>query len=165
LRKYIDVPVFILANVVIDFEPLVVMVFNLNYPAHEHFHNFLFGALVGILWGVVAYFGRGFLKKIMRMMKLPYTASFRKMLISAVLGVWFHVIIDSIGHSDVKPFYPSEFNPLLGIMTDSTIYLICMLAFIPAILMVYVIRVFSRKRFLYRRRERKFTHSDENRGE
>ena len=165
LRKYIDVPVFVLANVAIDFEPLVVMVFDLNYRAHEHFHNFLFGALVGILWGVIAYFGRGILKRIMRMIKLPYTPSFRKMLISAVLGVWFHVATDSIAHSDVKLFYPLDFDPMIGIMSRSMLYLVCLLSFIPAIMMVYVIRVLSHKRFLYRRGERKFTHSDRSRGE
>ncbi len=165
LRKYIDVPVFVLANVAIDFEPLLVMVFDLKYRAHEHFHNLLFGALVGILWGVVAYFGRGILKKIMRMLKLPYTTSFRKVLTSAVLGVWFHVIVDSIGYRDVKPFYPLDFNPMIGVMSRAMVYLVCTLSFIPAIMMVYVIRVLSHKRLLYRRGERKFTHSNESRGE
>ena len=165
LQKYIDVPVFVLANVVIDFEPLVVIVFDLKYQGHEYFHNFLIGSLVGILWGTAAYFGRGILKKIMRMLRLPYTASFRKMLISGVLGVWFHVIVDSIGYRDVKPFYPLDFNPMLGIMTRSTVYLFCMLSFIPAIMMVYVIRVLSLKRFPYKRRKRKFTYKDENIGE
>jgi len=165
LQKYIDVPVFVLANVVIDFEPLVVIVFDLEYRGHEHFHNFLVGALVGILWGVIAYFGRGILKRIMRMLRLPYTTNFRKMLISAVLGVWFHVIVDSIGYRDVKPFYPLDFNPMIGIMSRSMVYLICMLSFIPAIMMVYVIRVLSHRRFLHKSRERKFAYKDENRGE
>jgi len=114
---------------------------------------------------VVAHFGRNILKRIMRILKLPYNASFKKMLISAVLGVWFHVIVDSIGYRDVKPFYPLDFNPMLGVMTRSTVYLFCLLSFIPAIMMVYVIRVLPHRRFRYKRRKRKFTYKDENRGE
>ncbi len=165
LRKYIDVPVFVLANVVIDLEPLVVIVFGLKYRGHEHFHNFLFGGLVGVLWGLIAYFGRGILSRIMRMLKLPYTTNFKKMLMSAVFGVWFHVIIDSIASRDMKPLYPSDFNPMIGIMSRSILHLVCILSFIPAIVMVYVIRALSHKRFLYRRRKRKSTYKDENRGE
>lgn len=34
LRRRVDLPVFLLTNVVVDVEPLLVLTFNLNYPLH-----------------------------------------------------------------------------------------------------------------------------------
>ena len=61
LKKYIDIPVFVLANVVIDLEPLTVMVFNLSYPVHGFFHTLLGGIFIGTLWGLVAYSMKNFI--------------------------------------------------------------------------------------------------------
>ena len=55
LKRWIDIPVFVLANVVIDFEPLAVMVFRLDYPLHGYFHTLLIGGVLGLLWGLAAY--------------------------------------------------------------------------------------------------------------
>ena len=146
LARYIDVPVFVFANVIVDIEPLSVMVFGLNYPLHGYCHTFLIGCLVGILWAGIAYAGRNIIQKAMKLLQLSYTAIFGKMLISAILGVWFHVILDSMIYSDIKPFYPFKFNPMRGIVTASSLYMICAISFIPA-LAIYGAKVLSlRKR-------------------
>ena len=63
-RKWIDVPVFVLANVIVDIEVLVIMLFNLGWPRHRYCHTLLIGAAVGALWGVAAYPLRNLFKKI-----------------------------------------------------------------------------------------------------
>jgi len=146
LNRYIDVPVFVFANVIVDIEPLAVMIFGLSYPLHGYCHTFLIGCLVGALWAGIARSGKNIIQKVMRLLQLSYTATFGKMLISAILGVWFHVTLDSMIYSDIKPFYPFEFNPMRGIVTASSLYLISAISFIPA-LVIYGTRVFSfRKR-------------------
>ena len=142
LDKYIDVPAFMLANVIVDIEPLAVMVFKLSYPTHGYFHTFLIGSLLGVLWGAIAYSGKGIFQRIMRLLWLPHAVTLKKTLISAVLGVWFHVLVDSFSHSDVRPFYPFEINPMYGIISNATLCLICAVCFIPA-LAIYGIKVFS----------------------
>ena len=139
LSRYIDVPVFILANVAVDVEPLLVMVFDLNYPVHGYCHTLLIGSLVGILWAAIAYSGRSILRAVMEALRLSYKTSFRKMLASAILGVWFHVMIDSLIHSDIKPCYPFAYNPVSGLITAGTVRLICAVSFIPA-LMIYLVK-------------------------
>ena len=42
LQNYIDVPVFITANVAVDLEPLFVILFKPDYPLHGYFHSLLF---------------------------------------------------------------------------------------------------------------------------
>ena len=140
LDKYIDVPIFVLANVIVDIEPLAVMMFGLDYPIHGYCHTLLIGSLVGILWAIIAYSGKSILQKMMGLLRLSYTANLSKMLISAVFGIWLHVMLDSFIYSDIRPFYPFQANPMRGIITGSTVYLICAISFVPA-LIVYAVKV------------------------
>ena len=107
-RRWIDVPVFVLANVVIDVEVLFAPIGFKH--THWHFHTFLGGAVLGAAWGLLA-FGikplRRFFEKVMAFLRIPYKASLVKMAISGVLGVWAHTIIDGVYHYDVQAFWPN----------------------------------------------------------
>jgi membrane-bound metal-dependent hydrolase YbcI (DUF457 family) len=133
LRRYVDFPVFVLSSVAVDLEPLAVMLLEPDYPLHGYFHTFLIGSFVGIAWAVVSFMSRRIFKCLMDLIRLPYNTSFRIMLISGILGVWFHVLLDAPMHADIRPFYPLEANPLFGLLSSSTIYLICTIAFIPTL--------------------------------
>jgi hypothetical protein len=133
LKKYIDLPVFVLANVVIDLEPLTVMVFDLPYPVHGFSHTLLGGILIGTIWGLGAYAMKNVLKRMMDIFHLKYSPKLSVMIFSGVMGFWFHVFIDSFMHSDIKPFYPLSYNPLYQTISTPNLYLICAILFIPAI--------------------------------
>ncbi len=142
LRKYIDIPVFILANVVIDLEPLAVILFGLNYPLHGYFHTFLVGTVVALVWGLIAYWGKSILQRLMKLFHLSYETNFRKMLLSAILGIWFHILLDGQLYTNIQPFWPLKANPLYGLLSYNTVYLICKISFLPAIVL-YIIAVAS----------------------
>ncbi len=144
-RKWIDVPVFVLANVAVDIEPGIVLLFGLNYPAHGFCHTFLIGAGVGVVWAFAAFYGRGLIGRLMRLFGLGYETNLRKVLVSAVLGVWFHVFLDSFCWGDVRPFWPLRANPFFDLLGVRTVYLLCSGAFVPAILL-YVHAVLSGSR-------------------
>jgi len=116
LRKWLDIPVFVLANVAVDIEVLIVAVFNLGYPVHRYCHTLLIGAVVGAAWGLVAYPLRPLFTRTMRVFRLhgvsrplrDYEPTLRKMIISGVLGVWFHVLIDALQHRDMKILWPNK---------------------------------------------------------
>ncbi|MFA4831047.1 MAG: hypothetical protein WC862_01520 [Patescibacteria group bacterium] len=134
LKKYLDIPVFVLANVVIDLEPLTVMVFNLPYPVHGFFHTLLGGIIIGAFWGFIAYSMKNFLKKIMNIFHLNYNPKLSIMIFSGILGFWFHVFIDSFMHADIKPLYPLDYNPLYQVVSTPNLYLISAALFIPALI-------------------------------
>ncbi len=142
LRRYIDIPVFIFANVVIDFEPLAVILLDLNYPLHGYFHTFLVGTVVALAWGLIAYSGKSTLQRLMKLFHVSYESNFRKMLLSAILGVWFHILLDSIRWYDIRPFWPLDTNPFINLMTLKTVRLLCTISFLPAIVL-YIIAVVS----------------------
>jgi len=93
-RKWIDLPVFVLANVVVDIEVLLISLIDLSRPHHRYSHTFLIGTAVGAVWGLVAYTGLPILKWLMKIIKIPYQTNAFKMIISGILGVWFHVLIE-----------------------------------------------------------------------
>jgi len=142
--KWIDLPVFVLANVIVDVEVLVVGILGLGWPAHRYFHTLLIGAVVGALWGVAAYPLRHFFKKMMKVFYIPYKTSLFKMIISGILGVWLHVLIDGIYHSDVRIFWPHKTTWLRQMIkqniTKEQIETICLLFFIAAFV-VYILAV------------------------
>jgi membrane-bound metal-dependent hydrolase YbcI (DUF457 family) len=134
LRKWIDIPVFVLANVVIDLEPLAVMVFWLDYPLHGYLHTFLFGGLVGLVWGVIAYvlFRRVF-TFLMRLFRLPYQPTLANMAMSGLLGVWLHLFIDSFLYKEMNPFWPIGGNPFHAVVEYQTVYQVCEVSLIIAV--------------------------------
>jgi membrane-bound metal-dependent hydrolase YbcI (DUF457 family) len=147
--KWIDLPVFVLANVIVDVEVLVIMALGLGWPIHRYCHTLLIGAVVGALWGIAAYPLRHFFKKMMRVFYIPYKTGLRKMIVSGILGVWLHVLIDQAYHFDVKIFWPSKNMWLWQVLhervTKEQIEAICMLCFIATfILYILAVIVFRR---------------------
>ncbi len=142
LRKYIDIPVFVLANVIVDIEVLVIGLLGLGWPVHRYCHTLLIGAMVGAVWGIAAYPLRHFFERIMRILRIPYQTSFWKMVISGVLGVWLHVVIDAIYHWDVRIFWPSKAKPLWRLISQGQVKAICV-AFFFAALILYAIAFIS----------------------
>jgi len=148
-RKWLDIPVFVLANVIVDIEVLLVMLFNLGWPIHHYCHTFLIGAAVGALWGLAAWPLRNLFKKLMQLFRIPYKTSLSKMIISGILGIWLHILIDGTYHSDVNILWPNKTISLwklihrhLGKEQIETICLIFLLAgLVPYI---FAVRSFSK---------------------
>lgn len=151
-RKWIDLPVFVLANVAVDLEPGTVLLFSLDYPAHGLCHTFVIGTGVGLVWAFCAYWGRGLIGLLMRLFGLGYETSLRKVIVSALLGVWFHILLDSFCWSDVRPFWPLQANPFLDLMETQAVYQLCIFCFVPAV-GLYVCVVLSEYRKRVRARD------------
>lgn len=141
-RRWIDLPVFILANIVVDVEVLMIWFFHLGFPRHRYCHTFLVGACVGLAFGLAAYPFRCLFAKGMNLLRIPYKTSFYKMIASGVLGIWLHVIIDGLCHLDVRMFWPSRYILVLKLQNYHglnkmihDIKLACLLFFVPAIVL------------------------------
>jgi hypothetical protein len=117
-RRWIDAPVFALANVAIDCEVVLDWIFEPGWPVHQtaHFHTLIGGALFGAVYGLAMYRFRplrAFCEKSMEWFGLPYRAILSKMILAGILGVWFHIAVDCIHHEDVQIFWPFRMdNPV-----------------------------------------------------
>ena len=110
-NKHLDLPVIVLANVVIDLEVLVVLAFDLGRPIHRYCHTLLIGSAVGALFGFLAWLLlRGVFKFAMKTIRLDYKPTLPKMIFSGALGAAMHVAVDALYHVDVKIFWPSRYS-------------------------------------------------------
>jgi membrane-bound metal-dependent hydrolase YbcI (DUF457 family) len=140
-KRRVDLPVFLLANVAIDIEVLIIYGLGLGWPHHRLCHTFLGGAVVGIAVAAVCFPLRGVFKKVMELFHLAYNTTFLKMLIWSILGVWLHVFIDAMDHWDVKPFWPYGKNPLWsanGGLNDYQIKMVCLICWVAALALLAI---------------------------
>jgi membrane-bound metal-dependent hydrolase YbcI (DUF457 family) len=127
--KQVSFLAFCAANILIDVEPLYFMLTQ-QFPLHRFFHTYV-GASI-ILLSVFALF-LGMLK-LAAVVPLPNVfdwkqLTIRSVIIGAALGSYSHIVLDSVMHSDIRPFSPlSEANPLLGAVSLSALHWSCLAA-------------------------------------
>jgi len=147
--KYLDFPTFMLANVIIDIEPILVLLLDLNYPLHGFLHSFLGGTIVGFFLAWIMNKIRDDLSPLLRFFKIEQKSSFKSILITSLSGIYIHILLDSMVHMDIKPFYPLDLNPFLSGSTLIwlEIDMLSMWSFIGGLL-IYAIRIFLIRRKL-----------------
>jgi len=148
LFKFIDLPTFLIASIIVDIEPFLVLFFNLDYPLHGFFHGFLGGSILAVITAIILYLLRNEVKKIMAFFKLSQESSLKKILWSSFLGVYTHILLDasvyhfsldSFSYQDIlRPFYPFYGNPFFGWITLEQVYLFCNLSFLLGILLYFI---------------------------
>ena len=136
-RKWLDIPVFVLANIIVDLEVLVIRLLRIGWPMHRYLHTLLIGAAAGTVWALAAYPLRHLFKRLMQFLRIPYQTTLLKMIVSGILGVWLHVVIDAIYHWDVHLFWPLNTNkrPLYGLLTRQHVEALCIAFFIAAVIL------------------------------
>lgn len=145
LHRRLDLPAFLLANVAVDLEPLAVMLLRLDRPLHGYCHTFLLAPVVALALAAVLWPARGLVKAGMRTAGLPYETTFLKLFVAGLLGASLHVLMDAPLYHDIRPFLPLDVNPLRGAVSSRTMYLGCLVSFIPAG-MLYLWAVFRERR-------------------
>ena len=71
----------------------------------------------------------------MKFFMLSYEANFPKMLISAMLGIWFHNLLDAFTAPDIYVFYPLKINPFFGLLSRSAAGWLYSVSFVLALLL------------------------------
>jgi len=67
------------------------------------------------------------------------------MLISGILGVWLHVLIDGIYHWDIQVFWPSRARPLYRLLSRQQVEVVCLALFAAAVIVYVIMLAFSYK--------------------
>jgi hypothetical protein len=137
LRRWIDIPVFVLVNLAIDLEILVVEILEPRRLVPRYAHTLLLGTAVGIIWGIASYFFRRFFKWIMDRIQIPYKTSMSKMILSGIFGAWVHLLTDGLYRSNVRLFWPIKLANPLTRFSRREVDLLCVLCFIAAFV-VYI---------------------------
>ena len=142
LLNIIDLPTFLIASVILDIEPILVLSLNLQYPVHGFLHTFLGGTIVALILTVIIIKARRLFSPLMSSFKLDQKWSFVSILIAALSGIYLHLFLDAQMHWDMQPFFPLTINPFLdqsslaGLMPE----IFCVWCLIGAI-MIYFVRL------------------------
>ncbi len=124
LRKYLHAPTFILANIVIDIEPFLVLFLGLRYPLHGYLHTFISAFCFGLFFSFGMYFLERITHPIFQAFRLEpkVTLSLKSFVVAGVLGAMLHVLLDSPLYTDIMPFYPIASNPLYDSLSSLQVY-------------------------------------------
>ena len=128
----LNIPVFIIANVLVDIEPLAILI--LDGPVlHGFFHTFLGATLAGLALIPIGYLLRNVFASLLRLFGLNQSPSVLSICTAALIGTNFHVLLDAFLYLEMHPFFPLLGNPLYGFFSTLQVYGFCIAAFIGAI--------------------------------
>ena len=145
LRKYLHLPTFIVANVILDIEPLLVMMFGFNYPLHGYLHTALSAVGVGLLLGLVMFRLEGLMKDFYFKLQLENSSlRLKSFLVAGIFGAALHVLFDSLLYSEMNPLFPLLGNSLRSLnISSSSVYSSCVWLGVLGIAFYCVILVYS----------------------
>lgn len=132
-----SVPTFGIAQVAMDIEPLIGLVRGssvLHGPTHTYLAAFVIAIVVAIVSPpicrpILRRWNRELLFYRLGWLVEPESFSPLPVITGAFVGTIFHVILDSIMHSDISPFSPwSNTNALLGLISIEALHQFCMVA-------------------------------------
>ena len=127
LQSSFSLMVFGWTQIVMDIQPLVVML-----TGEGHLHGFTHTYVGATLLAIFSAFTGKYLSEIgLKILGLaensPITILWWVSFLSAFIGSFSHVFLDSIMHADVEPFYPLVLvNSFHGLVSVSTLHKICM---------------------------------------
>jgi membrane-bound metal-dependent hydrolase YbcI (DUF457 family) len=127
VRRRLHAPTFILANVIVDVEPLLVFSLELRHPLHGYLHTFLLALPMGLAFGYIMHFLERFLNSLYKMFLLEVDddLSLRSFVIAGVSGTELHVLLDAPLYDDMKPLYPIATNPFYNPSIMLEVYSLC----------------------------------------
>lgn len=130
-EKKVNLISILLGSIVIDVRAAYCL-FTGCRPLHGPLHTFLSATVIAFLLAWVL-FSQGYgLQKITEKLKIEQTYSFMSVMTGAIIGTWSHVLFDSFLYTDIRPLWPLESNPFLGLVDSEAMYLMCLLSFLPA---------------------------------
>ncbi len=145
---YFSFSTFALTNVIIDSEVLYYL-FMTGIPSHKFFHTFFGVTFIGIFVGMfckpICEFGLRVWNKTLRMEKFSWfrtEITIQKFAAwsGALIGAYSQLILDSIMHRDMSPFFPfSDYNSLHKVISVGTLHDLCTGLFVLGIL-IFVFR-------------------------
>lgn len=124
-KKRIDITAAIIGSMIIDIEPVLILIFNLNYPLHYIFHSFPLAIFVGIVTGILIHFSFPIFNPFLKFFKWEQQTSIWNKIFIATIMTDLHVLLDAFLYPEMNPFFFIKVNPFYGLVSARFIYCIC----------------------------------------
>ncbi len=147
LQSSFSLMVFGWAQIIMDIQPLFVLISGTGH-LHGFSHTYIGAILLAVFAALsgkyLAEFGLlviGIAKK-----DNPLIISWPVAVISAFIGTFSHVFLDSIMHTDLEPFYPmTEHNSFLALITTPQLHSFCIYSGLIGAVIYYAVQWFTKK--------------------
>ncbi|QDV51857.1 hypothetical protein Enr17x_39160 [Gimesia fumaroli] len=119
------------ANVLIDLEVLYYLSRN-EPPLHRYLHTYVGGLAMGVLAGLVMFGTVQMIRRLLpadsrwreRLAETPRRLLLSQSLLAGVIGGVSHILLDSLMHEEMNPFWPlAEGNALVGIISVPALHI------------------------------------------
>lgn len=134
--------VFGWTQIVMDIQPLIVLLSGEGH-LHGFTHTYIGATLIAIFAALTGKYLSEFGLKVLGMSKQqnPISIVWWVVFLSAFIGSFSHVLLDSIMHSDVEPFFPFTLdNQFLGLMSVTALHKMCLYSGLVGAAIYYGIR-------------------------
>ncbi|MGY5862402.1 MAG: hypothetical protein RTU09_08545 [Candidatus Thorarchaeota archaeon] len=125
LFPFVDITALLLSSVLVDVEPLYVIMFAPGLPYHGILHTYVGATGIAILNAVIVWFLRDWTRQILAIFKIDQNSSFIRIFGISLLGTYSHVLLDSFLYPEMNPFFPLMGNPFLGLVSSAVVYQFC----------------------------------------
>ncbi len=130
-EKKVNLFSILLASIIVDVRATYCLFAGCR-PLHGPFHTFLSATVIAFLLSWLLFSQRQWLQKVTDKLRIEQTYSSLSIIIGSLIGTWSHVLLDSFLYTDIRPLWPLIANPLIGLTESGTLYLLCLLSFLPA---------------------------------
>lgn len=150
IPRWFSFRVFVLSQIVIDCETAW-NIFNAHDRLHTFFHSYI-GVNVAILITLAIAVFYSQIAHLLVNAKDLRTNLFKPpaplaVVTAAIVGGWSHVFLDSIMHSDMRPFWPlTEVNSSLELIDVGRLHLYCLAGFVGAGIVLGLRAIFRQRR-------------------
>jgi len=147
LQGSFSLMVFGWAQIVMDIQPLLVLISGSGH-LHGFSHTYIGATLLAVFSALSGKYLSEFGLKLFGISKAenPLSISWLVAFSSAFIGTFSHVLLDSIMHGDLQPFYPlSNENALLGLMIAPQLHQLCMYSALAGGVLFYSVLYIRRK--------------------
>ena len=132
--------VFGWTQIVMDIQPLIVMI-----SGEGHLHGFTHTYIGAVLIACFAALTGKYLSQIgLRILRITPSIStaipWVVVVVSAFIGSFSHVLLDSLMHTDIQPLYPFDMtNSLLGLISIGQLHELCLYSGLAGAVIYYVV--------------------------
>ncbi|MCI0505185.1 MAG: hypothetical protein L0Z73_03660, partial [Gammaproteobacteria bacterium] len=140
LQGSFSLMVFGWSQIIMDLQPLVVIITGAG-KLHGFTHTYVGSTLIAIFSAVTGkYLSQWALVVLSNGVRRAIDIRWRVAILSALIGSYSHVILDSIMHSDVEPFFPfSQSNELLGLISVTALHEFCVYSGLAGAIMYFAV--------------------------
>ncbi len=146
LQGSFSLMVFGWAQIIMDIQPLIVLITGEGH-LHGFSHTYIGATLLAIFSALSGKYLSEIGLKIISISKQdnPIKIRWSVAFISSFIGTFTHVLIDSIMHSDVEPFFPLSLeNGLLGFITVGQLHQLCLYSAVIGTIIYYSVQYMTK---------------------